>query len=80
MDEEENRRWGKTNTFCLNTLFNIVLEVFFFLINLFIYFWLLLGLRCCTQAYSSCGEWGLLFVAVRGLIAVVSLVAECGLQ
>ena len=36
-----------------------------------------LGLCCCTQAFSSCGEWGLLFVAVRGLLtAVASLVAE----
>ena len=45
----------------------------------FIYFILLaaLGLRCCTQVFSSCGEWGLLFVAVCGLlIAVASLVAE----
>ena len=24
----------------------------------------LLGLRCCAQAFSSCGEQGLLFVAV----------------
>ena len=46
-----------------------------------------LGLRCCVQAFSSCGERGLLFVAVRGLliavhgllIAVASLVAEHGL-
>ena len=39
-----------------------------------------LGLRCCTWAFCSCGEPGLLFVAVRGLfIAVVSLVAEHGL-
>ena len=39
-----------------------------------------LGLRCCTQAFSSCGEWGLLFVAVHGLlIAVASLVVEHGL-
>ena len=30
--------------------------------------------------FSSCGEWGLLFVLVRGLlIAVASLVAEHGL-
>ena len=36
-----------------------------------------LGLHCCTQALSSCGEQGLLFTAVRGLlIAVASLVAE----
>ena len=51
---------------------------FFFLI---IYLFLAaLGLRCCAWAFSSCGEWGLLFVAVRGLlIAVASLVAEHGL-
>ena len=36
-----------------------------------------LGLRCCAWAFSSCGEQGLLFVAVRGLlIAVASLAAE----
>ena len=27
-----------------------------------------LGLRCCVCALSSCGEWGLLFVARRGLL------------
>ena len=53
---------------------------FFFLIHLFIYLFLVvLGLRCCTRAFSSCGEWGLLFVAVRGLLLVVaSLVVEHG--
>ena len=47
----------------------------------FIYLFLAaLGLRCCAQAFSSCGEWGLLFVAVYGLlIAVAYLVAEHGL-
>ena len=36
-----------------------------------------LGLRCCAQAFCSCGEQGLLFVVVRRLlIAVASLVAE----
>ena len=29
-------------------------------------FWAALGLRCCVQAFSSCGERGLLLVAVRG--------------
>ena len=39
-----------------------------------------IGLRCCARAFSSCDEWGLLFVAVRGLlIAVASLVVEHGL-
>ena len=36
-----------------------------------------LGLRCCAQAFSSCGKQGQLFVAVlRLFIAVASLVAE----
>ena len=47
----------------------------------FIYLFLaVLGLCCCTQPFSSCGEWGLLFVAVCGLLIVVaSLVVEHGL-
>ena len=46
--------------------------------SLLIYLFLAaLGLRCCTRAFSSCGEWGLLFVAARGLlIAVASFVVE----
>ena len=52
--------------------------LFFFLIIYLIYLFLaVLGLRCCTRAFSSCGEQGLLFVEVhRLLIAVASLVAE----
>ena len=39
-----------------------------------------LSLCCCTQAFSSCGKQGLLFLAVRGLLIVVaSLVAQHGL-
>ena len=55
---------------------------FFFLIYLFIYLFLAaLALCYCARAFSSCGEQGLFFVAVRGLlIAVASLVAEHGLQ
>ena len=53
---------------------------FFFLIYLFYLFLAALGLHCCTRAFSSCGERGLLFVAVCGLLtAVASLVAEHGL-
>ena len=51
--------------------------------NIYIYIYLFLaalGLHCCARAFSSCGERGLLLVAVRGLlIAVASLVAEHGL-
>ena len=47
---------------------------------IYIYFLAALGLRCRTRAFSSCGERGLLFVAVRRLlIAVASLVVEDGL-
>ena len=47
---------------------------FFFFIFLFL---AVLGLRCCMWALSSCGEQGLLFIVVRGLlIAVASLVVE----
>ena len=39
------------------------------------YFLVVLGLHCCSQAFSRCGEWELLFIAVhRILIAVASLV------
>ena len=56
-------------------------QTFILKIYLFIYLFLAaLGLRCCMRAFSSCGERGLLFLAVRGiLIAVASLVAEHGL-
>ena len=48
--------------------------------KLFILFLAALGLLCCAQAFSSCGERVLLFIVVHGLlIAVASLVAEHGL-
>ena len=51
-------------------------------IYLFIYlFMAVLGLRFCARAFSSCGKWGPLFIAVRGPLTVaVSLVAEHRLQ
>ena len=61
-------------------LFPQLLHSFFFLIYLIYLFLAVLGLLCCAQAFSSCGERGLLFVVVRRLlIAVASLVAEHGL-
>ena len=48
---------------------------YFFLINYL--FLAALGLRCCLWTFSSCGEWGLLFVAGRRLLnAVAFLVVE----
>ena len=45
-----------------------------------LFFLAALGLGCCVRTFSSCGERGLLFVVVHGLlVAVASLVAEHGL-
>ena len=54
----------------------IFLSLFFFIclllkINLFL---ALLGLPCLVWAFSICGEWGLLFFVLQGLIVVASLV------
>ena len=63
-----------TLLFCSNIYF---LMYIYILINLFL---AVLGLRWCARAFSSCGERGLLFFAVCGLLtAVASLVAEHGL-
>ena len=60
--------------------FNLVNQYIFTLIFHFFFknlFLAVLGLCCCAQAFSSCSEQGLLFVAVHGLlIAVASLVAQ----
>ena len=55
---------------------------FFFLINLFIYLLMaVLGLRFCARAFSSSGERGPRFIAVRGPLTVAaSPVAEHRLQ
>ena len=64
--------------------FLVLFFISLYFLHKFIYFIYLflaaLGLHCCAQAFSSCGEQGLLFVAVRRLlIAVASLVVEHGL-
>ena len=64
------------------TFWILKLFVLFYFILKFIYLFLAaLCLCCCAWAFSSCREWELLFVVVRGLlIAVASLVADHGLQ
>ena len=59
-------------------LFPLVVVVFGFFLNfLFIYFWLCWVFIFCARAFSSCGERGLLFIAVRGPLTIVaSLVVE----
>ena len=70
-------------TFYCDTLRNIFVKgkvstYLYFFITLFCLF--IFGLRCCAQAFSSCGKRGLLFVSVHGLLIVVaSLVVEHGL-
>ena len=40
-----------------------------------------LGLRFCARAFSSCGKWGPLFIAVRGSLTIAAFpVAEHRLQ
>ena len=57
----------------------ITIQSYIFL-AVFFFFLAALGLHCCAWAFSSCGERGLLFFAVCGLlIAVDSLVVEHGL-
>ena len=70
---------------------NISVWTYFFFLNralfnfLFIYFYFyflaVLGLHFCARAFSSCGKWGPLFIAVHGPLTIVApLVAEHRLQ
>ena len=63
-----------TLLFLLTLFYLFIFKFIYLFLNLFL---AALGLRCCAWAFSSCGERGLLFVAVHGLlIAVASLAAE----
>ena len=63
---------------CTTTSFFFKKESFFFFNYLFL---AVLGLRFCVRAFSSCGKWGPLFIAVRGTFTVAaSLVAGHRLQ
>ena len=60
---------------------NIDWTSFLFLFFFYFLFMAVLGLRFCARAFSSCGKWGPLFIAVRGPLTIVaSLVAEHRLQ
>ena len=69
--------------FCTYHIYSQAFQPLFFLLTFYFIkkvFFGCVGLRCCTGAFSSCGERGLLFLAVRGLLtAVASLVEEHGL-
>ena len=67
----QQRHWRELSLVLLASRTKRINLCFCFLVffkKKFIYLFLAaLGLRCCTQAFSSCGEQGLLFVAARGL-------------
>ena len=70
--------WGE----CKSINRPLPFSLFFFFLILFIYLFLaVLGLHFCVRAFSSCGERGPLFIAVRGPLTIAaSLVAEHKLQ
>ena len=55
----------------------LLLNLFYLFIYLFM---AVLGLRFCARAFSSCGKWGPLFIAVRGPLTIVASLAEHRLQ
>ena len=60
---------------------NIITKFVLFLKKIIYLFTAVLGLRFCAGAFSSCGKWGPLFIAVRGPLTIAaSLVAEHRLQ
>ena len=81
--------FGKMSTLLIPSkgIYNLNYEMkvfvaFFFKFYLFIYLFVaVLGLRFCVRAFSGCGKWGPLFIAVRGPLTIVaSPVAEHRLQ
>ena len=66
----------------LFVVFPLLLLIFFFVFNFFFnLFMAMLGLRFCARAFSNCGKWGPLFIAVHGPLTIAaSLVAELRLQ
>ena len=72
-------------TICLvKAIIRNILQYFFFLTFGFIYFIYLflavLGLRFCARAFSSCGKWGPLFIAVCGPLTITASLVEHKLQ
>ena len=57
-------------------LLDLSWERFFFFFNSFMAVW---GLRFCARAFSSCGKWEPLFIAVRGPPTIAAFLC-CGEQ
>ena len=64
----------------MTATYSLKVFVLFFLFKgtLFIYLFILavLGLRFCARAFSSCGDWGPLFIAVRGPLTAAALLLQ----
>ena len=77
-----SQRWSNHafgNTVLVGKGFDFfLLKNWLFIIFYFIYL-SVLGLCCCARAFSSCGEQGLLLVAVRGLLTAGASLC-CGAQ
>ena len=58
--------------FLLFFFFKYLWGIFQFIFFLAYLFLAVLGLRFCARAFSSCGEWGPLFLAVRGPLTVAA--------
>ena len=62
-------------------IFNLT-PLFYFIIYFYLFIYLFmaaLGLHCCTWDFSSCGERGLLYIAVHRLLIAVASLVEHGL-
>ena len=61
--------------------FYLFIYLFIYLFTYLFIFMAVLGLRFCARAFSSCGKWGPLFIAVHGPLTITaSLVVEHRLQ
>ena len=77
------KSWSSLTVWNFGQVNLLLWTCFSFFFKFFIYYLFLavLGLRFCARAFSSCGKWGPLFIAVRGPLTVVaSLVVEHRLQ
>ena len=59
-------------------LFHYFMVCFFFNFYLFIYLWQCWVFVFCARAFSSCGKWGPLLIAVRGPLTIAA--SRCGAQ
>ena len=69
---------GSLDHYVVSFLISVRVFIYLFIYLLFIYLFLaVLGLCCCMPSFSSCGEWGLLFIAVCRLLLLSSMGSRC---